>query len=473
MGDMRWQALLVFGLVLTFVAPPTAAQNGLPPDLALLGRIRGQITRDLKQQPPLACRLLLERGTRKKGRRFDAQDTLKLDMTMQNGQELLSGSAARRLKEPEWGEVMAAPGTTGNGHSDLFLRSIFLSASPRFFYEGEEDHNGRATHRFAYRISRLDSGYTLSGAGITAKVPYRGRFWVDRESLDIVRLEVEAEEIPAELKLKAVTRTTEYGRQKVGNTELLLPGLSEFATLETGGTEKVSQARLSDCRLHAEESRVITQSVERTPQPAPPKPVPTPVAAAPPPVEKAPPPAPPKPSAVSVAEPAVAKLASLDGLAGMRVETQLEPAHGVPAVGTAMTFRLSRDLRRGDEVIAPKGARLAGRITRWNEISNRQGAHLVTLEFTELHVGDVRLPWTGQVTRVLPLADSVRPSGMPSGVLLPTSARTPTADTFLAALPPNTVTLIMLGNTMPRMLQIEWRVQGGAPPAVVASGARD
>lgn len=428
----QWRALAGVGITLAVAASLLPAQGTLPPDLVLLGRIRERVARDLKALPNYTCGMTIERARRRaRAKRYEPQDTLRLEVAMVEGRELFSWPGARRFEDRELTEMVAAPGTLGNGNFGLFLRSIFLGPAPSFTYEGEEEREGRPAHRFAYNVTLLHSGYNLHVPPHLAKVPYRGHFWVDRQSLDMVRLEVRAQEIPLALRLQSVFDATNYRRQPIGDGEFLLPDSSELVMVGVDGDESRNQTRFSGCRQYAGESSLSFEE----PDPEPAAPVPA------------------TPASAAVALPA-----------GLTVETQLQAFEREPAVGDPVTAVVNRDVRQGRQVLLPKGTRVLGRITRWQRVENRHNGWLATLEFFERESGGALTDWHARLTQVWPLTDMTRPTGMLAGVMLPNLPRGAPPQALLDAFPPNTATFIVLGSTLPRGLRLTWRALPASAP---------
>ena len=59
-------------------------------------------------------------------------------------------------------------------------------------------------------------------------VGFHGSFYADPVTLDVRRVEVVAEDIPAELGVTAAETTVDYGRLRIGDEEFLLPVESEL-----------------------------------------------------------------------------------------------------------------------------------------------------------------------------------------------------------------------------------------------------
>ena len=117
----------------------------------------------------------------------------------------------------------ARHGAVANGGFALLADEVFSSRGPVFRYHGEERLHGRPMLRYDFRMPPLTSRWVLEVGGQQARVGYHGSFWAEEGSGDVVRLEIEADEIPSRLGLDRFVRRIEYGWRSVGGSALYLP----------------------------------------------------------------------------------------------------------------------------------------------------------------------------------------------------------------------------------------------------------
>ena len=87
-------------------------------------------------------------------------------------------------------------GTIGNGHFALFLSEVTGNGHLSYEYKGEEMLQGRRLARYDYRVPVNVSGHSISLPEGRGTVGMKGSFWADPATYDIVRIAMEAEEIP-------------------------------------------------------------------------------------------------------------------------------------------------------------------------------------------------------------------------------------------------------------------------------------
>ena len=82
---------------------------------------------------------------------------------------------------------------TFGSHDD----DVFLGDGPTFKYAGSCKRDGHKTFRYNFRVPLENSRLLVKqSASADAMVAYQGSFWVDAETLDMVRLEWKTDHIP-------------------------------------------------------------------------------------------------------------------------------------------------------------------------------------------------------------------------------------------------------------------------------------
>ena len=93
---------------------------------------------------------------------------------------------------------------------------------------------------------------------------------MNKESLDIVRLERRAEEIPANLDCREAHESVIYGRKDLGVTERLLPSAAELVIVASDGRESRNTMAFSQCHHYTAEASLsfdTTSDPKVLPQP--------------------------------------------------------------------------------------------------------------------------------------------------------------------------------------------------------------
>jgi hypothetical protein len=75
-----------------------------------------------------------------------------------------------------------------------------------------------------------------------------GSFWADAETLELLRLETVARDIPPDLRVTNIRETLDYARMRVRSRDLLLPQSIETSVTKQNGVENRNRIELSHCR---------------------------------------------------------------------------------------------------------------------------------------------------------------------------------------------------------------------------------
>src|SRR5262245_11717245 len=127
-------------------------------------------------------------------------------------------------------------GTRSTGQIVSSMRSLFEPATNAVFrLEGREQTGGRETIRVGYQVARETSSRTINyNNERTIVTAYRGRCWIDPESLQIVRLEDKAINIPPDFPITRSDGATDYDLADIGGRKYWLPVRAEVLLVEGG-----------------------------------------------------------------------------------------------------------------------------------------------------------------------------------------------------------------------------------------------
>ena len=344
----------------------TPAQE-LTPEILLLARIKVHMEQNLKRLPNYTCLQTIERSRRlKPGHKFELVDALRLEVAMVGNKELFAWPGAKNFEDRDLHELVQG-GAIGNGNFGLHAYSIFLTGGPSFTHVGERDLDGRKTVRYDYRVPLLSSGYKIKSPPKEARVGYHGSFWVDARTLDLVRLEVVADDIPAELEIAQARSSIGYARVKIHDEEFLLPASSELLMVDLGGNESRNHTTFTACRQFAGESVLSFDE--------------------------------PPPGGTSET-PAATREISLP--AGLAVELQLEtPVDSEQSyVGDPVTAVVTGNVKKDGAIVIPKGAQVHGRITRLERVSHGDALVNIGLRFHILQFRGSTAPFRAMLEHV-------------------------------------------------------------------------
>jgi len=308
----------------------------------------------LARLPNYTCLQTTERS--RVFRRGGAQliDLVRMEVALVDGKELYAWPGSKNFDDTRIID-MVKDGAISNGNFAIHAKSVFESRNPQFAFMGERaERNGRRVLQWNFVVSQSSSGYTLRSRGEQAIVGYHGSFLADATTLDVIRLEIHADNIPKALQMEAASDVVEYALAALGEQSFLLPVSAELNITDTGGDGSRNRTTFSACRQYRGESKITFDDPANTASDA-------------------------------------NTNRSLEMPAGLLLDVALESPieQGRAAVGDPITAILKKPVTFGDGLSAPKGAVLHGRITFLRHLQGATG-WVVGLTFVEMEWKDTR-----------------------------------------------------------------------------------
>jgi hypothetical protein len=352
---MRWMAIFCAGWGILATSEMNAQE--IPFSTLQLAHIRDHMVDQLRRQPNYTCVETVERSARSGAKKnFQLKDTLRMEVALVDGKEMFAWPGAKKFESSDLRD-MVKEGAIGNGNFATFARAIFQNSAAIFNYQGPQGE----LVRYDYRVPLLLSGYTIRIGDRQAIVGYRGSIFADPRTLDVHRIDVIAENIPAELGLEATDTRMDYARVKIGEADFLLPAESELTMVDLDGQEHRNHVRLASCREFTGESVLTFDD-------------------------------PPADSAAAV--PAKVEEISLaaDFVLDLRLDSEIDTE--TAAVGDQLRARLASDVKQKGRVFIAKGATVTGRITRLDKHADYTE---LGLEFDEAENDGVHAHFRGRI----------------------------------------------------------------------------
>ena len=348
------------------LAPLAGFPQDLPPEVLMLARLKSHMRQELARMPNYTCVEVLQRFHKPAGPKGTMKplDTMQLEVAHIGGRELFSWLGDRNFKEDNPSAFIGG-GLIGTGLFGSHLQTLFVADQATFQYRGQEDLGGRQTVRYDFHLPLLWSRYTIMVAGASGDVGMKGALWADPQSLDVLRLEIHADEIPPTLPIVDAITIVDYARMTVGNAVVLLPQTGDMRMIDFSGEENHDRIEFVQCRSFNAETNISFD------------------------------PAPSPPQTPSQASPAIAghdSEAPETVPAGLLVSIVLTtPLSEQANVGQLIRGRVSGDVAHKGRILIPNGAVVTGRVRRLERYSQPEDYFIVALEFSEIEAGASRL----------------------------------------------------------------------------------
>ena len=222
----------------------------------LLGRIRSKMTAVLSQLPNYTCHEVINRfGRPLNSGTLERLDTVELEVAFVGNRELFARSGATGFEETSISKVVST-GTIGSGSFGSHAMAVFSGDAATFKYVGPSSKEGHKAFRYDFNVPQEKSHFLVKHNSAEGIVGYKGSFWVDAETLDLIRLELKADHIPSHIGVTMVEDIMRYEPVHIRDSDFLLPYKSELAAIETSGFYYVNIVKLEGCKEFTGESVV-------------------------------------------------------------------------------------------------------------------------------------------------------------------------------------------------------------------------
>jgi len=250
--------LLSIGVALAVLGSPAlhSQDDGLPPWVLTLSKIKRQAKAELQRTPNYSCLETIDRSQKLPGAQpFKPLDTLRIEVAFIDGKELFAPQGAGQFQDVDLSAFMSG-GSLGTGAFTSVARNLFVNSGGLTTGSGEEKLGDRATIWYGYKMPELSNAYRLQGPGGEAYVGEEGRFWVDANSLELLRIEDRAVDIPEYLRIRDVTTAIVYGKVQIGPSPVLLPRMAETLVTDADGHQDRNVTEFTNCREYRSESLI-------------------------------------------------------------------------------------------------------------------------------------------------------------------------------------------------------------------------
>lgn len=235
-------------------ALPLPAQD--PSANAMLASVRRHMLETLTQQPNYTCLETIERSSRGvREKEFHIEDVVKVEVALVNRREMFAWPGSKVFEDSDLRNFVPT-GMFGNGDFGAFAQEVFAGPSTKFQMQGQETLGQTLTRRYDFQVP-INDGMRIQGQNREMLSGYHGSFYADPGNMDVLLLEVHADELPKEMDLREVTDTIEYARIKIGTGDFLLPAASEALMVSLRGDASRNHIRFSACHEFTGESKLI------------------------------------------------------------------------------------------------------------------------------------------------------------------------------------------------------------------------
>jgi hypothetical protein len=196
---------------------------------------------------------------------------LHLEVASVGGKELLARQGATRFGDEDL-RAFILEGAISSGAFSATPLNLFVHDVARITPLPQEGILTGMTLGFHFEESAMIANFVVQSGGSQGQAGVRGTFWVDPQTLDLVRIEEQAVDLPLILLMRGLTTSINYARTRIGSSHPLLPQSAETVVTDFHGAERKNDIEFTGCREYSSESTIhFGAPVPEPPPPAPKK----------------------------------------------------------------------------------------------------------------------------------------------------------------------------------------------------------
>ncbi len=160
---------------------------------------------------------------------WKAQDVVSAEVVFENGKERYEKVAinGKPTKNPE------ESGAWSTGEFGTILEDLFSPATAaRFKFTRSSTAQRREAALYDFNVERPRSHWTIQAPGQYTRPAYKGAVWIDKETARVLRIEMQAVEIPKDFPEDTVEAAVDYDFVSLGTQKFLLPVRGEVLSCQ-------------------------------------------------------------------------------------------------------------------------------------------------------------------------------------------------------------------------------------------------
>jgi hypothetical protein len=205
-------------------APRTPRQDGAP---SVIERARAAAETFLTGLPNYVCQQFTTRyQSEGHPANWSAQDVVSAEVVYEDGKERYEKLAING--KPVKGAIEDT-GSWSTGEFGTILADLLSPATHADFkFAGEREIAHETSMKYNFEVERAYSHWNVSVASQTVQPAYRGAVWIAKASGRVLRIEMQAVQLPKEFPNDTVESAVDYGWVNLGTEKFLLPTRAEM-----------------------------------------------------------------------------------------------------------------------------------------------------------------------------------------------------------------------------------------------------
>jgi len=210
-------------LAALLVALSTPAQEGDP----LLARVADEVRRSSEELPDFICEQVTWRfDSDSRPPRWRLRDRIQAEVLYLGGREVYQ-NLKRNGRRIDFARAEQT-GTWSTGEFGSLARDLFLpSTAARFRFVRETEFRGEPARLYDFEVTQACSHWRVDFEGQVLYPAYQGSVWIEPQGARLLRIEMQARQVPPSYPLDVIEMSLEYGPVRIGGARYLLPVRAE------------------------------------------------------------------------------------------------------------------------------------------------------------------------------------------------------------------------------------------------------
>jgi hypothetical protein len=218
-------------------APPPADSTrtrSLSPSEALIERAREAAFEFSEKLPNFICQEFMARY-RQRGHEETPLDIVSAEIIYDHAKESYRNVKVNDRATDTSLEKIGGSWSTGEFASTL-LDLFSADTNARFRSGGASSISGLSAQIYDFEVPRENSHWKVNVDSQTLVPAYAGSVWVDPSTARVLRIEMQARNIPSDFPMDTIESAVDYSFVSIGGTSILLPAHAESLGCPRGGS---------------------------------------------------------------------------------------------------------------------------------------------------------------------------------------------------------------------------------------------
>jgi hypothetical protein len=233
--------VLFAGAVVWLPAQPLTRASSDPPlataaEGAIIDKARRAAADFTKTLPNFVCQEVMSRFESETSRPIWLPvDVVTASLVYENGKESYRGVTIDGRSTNKGMEQLRGAWSTGEFGS--ILMQLFAPATAADFrFRNDSLLGGKHAKAFSFYVARENSQWRVEAAGQATQPAYGGSVWIEPQTARVLRVEMQAHDLPPRFPASRVESSTDYEYFQIGAEKYLLPSHCETWTCDQGST---------------------------------------------------------------------------------------------------------------------------------------------------------------------------------------------------------------------------------------------